>query len=295
MKTIKGYKGFDKDMKCRGFQYEVGKDYEEPKAVICESGFHFCENPFDILSYYDLCDTEFAEVEAVGKTVGHNEDSKHSTTKIKIIAKLNFAGFVKASVEFLLKTTKLSKKTAASGDSSQLAASGDYSQLAASGYSSKLAASGDSSQLAASGDSSQLAASGYYSKLAASGYHSKLAASGDYSQLAASGDHSKLAASGDSSQLAASGDYSQLAASGDSSQLAASGDYSQLELNGEKCVGANIGCNGQIKGKVNCWITLAEYDDNGEVKCVKSAQIDGKKIKADTFYMLKDKKFAEVK
>ena len=196
MKTIKGYKGFDKDMKCRGFQYEVGKDYEEPKAVICESGFHFCENPFDILSYYDLCDTEFAEVEAVGKTVGHNEDSKHSTTKIKIIAKLNFAGFVKASVEFLLKTTKLSKKTAASGDSSQ---------------------------------------------------------------------------------------------------LAASGDYSQLELNGEKCVGANIGCNGQIKGKVNCWITLAEYDDNGEVKCVKSAQIDGKKIKADTFYMLKDKKFAEVK
>ena len=277
MKTIKGYKGFDKDMKCRGFQYEVGKDYEEPKAVICESGFHFCENPFDILSYYDLCDTEFAEVEAVGKTVGHNEDSKHSTTKIKIIAKLNFAGFVKASVEFLLKTTKLSKKTAASGDSSQ---------LAASGYSSKLAASG------------------YYSKLAASGYHSKLAASGDSSQLAASGDHSKLAASGDSSQLAASGDYSQLAASGDSSQLAASGDssqlaasgdYSQLELNGEKCVGANIGCNGQIKGKVNCWITLAEYDDNGEVKCVKSAQIDGKKIKADTFYMLKDKKFAEVK
>jgi len=204
MRTIKGYKGFDKDMKCRDFQYEVGKEYEEPEAVICESGFHFCENPLDILSYYDLCDTEFAKVEATGKTVGHDEDSKHSTTKIKITAKLDFAGFVKASVDFLLKNTK-GKKTMASGNSSQLAASGD------------------------------------------------------------------------------------------SSKLAASGDYSKLELNGDKCVGANIGYNGKIKGKVGCWITLAEYGDSREIKCVKSAKIDGKKLKTDTFYMLKNEKFVEVK
>ena len=98
----------------------------------------------------------------------------------------------------------------------------------------------------------------------------------------------------DSSQLAASGDWSQLAASGDSSKLAASGDWSQLELNGLKSVGANIGVNGKIKGKKGNWIVLAEYDENLLPLCVKSAQIDGKKIKENTFYQLKNGEFVEV-
>ena len=123
---------------------------------------------------------------------------------------------------------------------------------------------------------------------------SQLAASGDFSKLAASGDCSKLAANGNYSQLAASGDYSQLAASGDGSKLAASGDFSQLELNGLKSVGANIGVNGKIKGKKGDWIVLAEYDKNIFPICVKSAQIDGEKIKEDTFYQLKNGKFVEV-
>lgn len=98
----------------------------------------------------------------------------------------------------------------------------------------------------------------------------------------------------DYSQLAASGYGCQLAASGNSSQLAASGDYSQLELNGVKSVGANIGVNGKIKGKKGDWIVLAEYDENGLPLCVKSAQIDGEKIKEDTFYQLKNGEFVEV-
>ena len=87
--------------------------------------------------------------------------------------------------------------------------------------------------------------------------------------------------------------YSKLAASGDSSKLAAGGDYSQLELNGLKSVGANIGVNGKIKGKKGNWIVLAEYDGKRLPLCVKSAQIDGKKIKEDTFYQLKNGEFVE--
>jgi hypothetical protein len=254
-KIIRGFKGFDKDLKCRGFQFKVGKEYEEPEAVICEKGFHFCENPLDVLNYYDLCDSEFAEVESSGKTDKHSGDSKIATTKMKINAKLSLDGFIKASVDFLLSVAKKSNKTAASGDYSKLAASGDSSKLAASGY------------------SSQLAASGYYSQLAASGY---------------------------SSQLAASGDYSQLAASGYSSQLAASGDFSRLEINGEYSVGAAIGRGSIIKGKKGNWITLAEWAWDNKKNyyipvCVKSAQIDGEKIKADTFYQLKNGKFVEAK
>ena len=95
------------------------------------------------------------------------------------------------------------------------------------------------------------------------------------------------------SKLAASGYSSKLAASGDSSQLAASGDSSQLELNGKNSVGANIGKNGRIKGKKGNWIVLAEYDGKGKPLCVKSAQIDGIKIKEDTFYKLENGEFVE--
>lgn len=98
----------------------------------------------------------------------------------------------------------------------------------------------------------------------------------------------------DSSQLAASGDWSQLAASGDRSKLAASGDRSKIELNGLESVGANIGVNGKIKGKKGDWIVLAEYDENMLPICVKIAQIDGEKIKEDTFYQLKNGEFVEV-
>ena len=107
-------------------------------------------------------------------------------------------------------------------------------------------------------------------------------------------DFSQLAASGNFSQLAASGDFSQLAASGNDSKLAASGDYSKLELNGFKSVGANIVVNGKIKGKKGDWIVLAEYDKNILPICVKIVQIDGEKIKEDTFYQLKNGEFVEI-
>jgi hypothetical protein len=308
---MKGYKAFNKDMTCRGFQYEEGKTYEESKAECCESGFHFCKNPLDVLNYYNLCESEFAEVEVLGEVHKGSEfnDTKAATTKIKIGAKIGLPGLIKASFEYLWEkcyTNKDENVQAASGNGSQLAASGDCSKLAASGYNSKLAASGYNSKLAASGygsklaasgDCSQLAASGYNSKLAASGYGSKLAASGYGSQLAASGYGSQLAASGYGSKLAASGNGSKLAASGDCSQLAASGYGSKLVMEGENSVGAAIGINNIIKGKLGCWITLAEYkwDDNRYIPiCVKSSQIDGIELKPDTWYKLKNGEFVEV-
>ena len=173
---MKGYKGFNKDMTCRGMQYEEGKIYkmeEEPKC--CEKGYHFCENPLDTLDYYDLCDSAFAEVEAIGDINRPKEeerqDSKIATNKIKIGAKLDLTGFIKASIDFLWEKCKIKDKKqdedvqASSGYNSKLASSGDYSQLASSGDYSQLASSGYNSQLASSGDYSQLASSGYYSNI----------------------------------------------------------------------------------------------------------------------------------
>jgi len=212
---------------------------------------------------------------------------------------------------FLARVKKDKDVQASSGYYSQLASSGDYSKLASSGYGSKLASSGNGSQLASSGDYSKLASSGYGSQLASSGYYSQLASSGDYSklassgngsqlassgygsQLASSGNGSQLASSGYGSQLASSGNGSQLASSGYYSQLASSGNGSQLALSGKQSVGANIGINGIAKGITGCWITLAEYDNDYKIKCVKSAMIDGKKLKENTWYKLKNKKFVE--
>ena len=298
---MKGYKGFEKGLVCRGKQYAENTVFKEDKAVICEKGMHFCKNPFDVLEYYPLindeCElNEFAEVKSLddAKT---DDDKKFCTTKLKIGAKLSLKGFIEACVGFVIENTKHETKNDVA--SSKLAASGESSQLAASGYSSQLAASGAYSQLAASGDSSKLAASGNYSKLAASGYSSQLAASGASSKLAASGDSSKLAASGYYSKLAASGYYSQLAASGESSQLAASGDYSKLAASGKHSVVAGIGINNIAKAVKGCWITLAEWRFNSEEDkyipvCVKTEYVDGERIKENTFYKLENCEFVEV-
>ena len=109
------------------------------------------------------------------------------------------------------------------------------------------------------------------------------------SQVATSGDYSKVATSGDSSKVATSGIYSK---------VATSGDYSQVATSGEASVGANIGIRGQIKGKIETWITLAEYElknNRYECKLVRSEKIDGKIIKEDTWYRLDNGEFTEVK
>ena len=193
--VITAFKGFDKNLQCRGYQFEIGKTHtHEGEVEACSSGFHSCENPLDVLNYYPLISDDgslnrFASVKASGTISRHDEDSKIASASLLVEVELKLPEFISAAVNWI-KAACTTEETAASGDYSQLAASGHYSQLAASGNSSQLAASGNSSQLAASGD------------------YSKLAASGNSSQLAASGDSSKLAASGNSSQLAASGDSS---------------------------------------------------------------------------------------
>ena len=149
---ITAYKGFDENFRCRGFQYEVGKTYtHEGKVRACESGFHSCENPLDVLNYYSLIDSRFAVVKACGE-ISKDGDTKIASATITIEAELKLPEFIKAAVNWIMSTCKAGDDVqSASGDSSKLAASGNYSKLAASGYFSKLAASGDSSIAVSSG------------------------------------------------------------------------------------------------------------------------------------------------
>ena len=141
---MKAYKGFKKDMTCRGFQFEEGKAYHADTAVLCHCGFHACLDPLDCLRYYDPCDSVYHEVEIDNVSEQREDDTKVVAKDIKIGSRLSIKDIVKESIDFTFSNVQKENNTdCASGDSSSQAASGHSSRQAASGYSSRQAASGD--------------------------------------------------------------------------------------------------------------------------------------------------------
>ena len=138
---MKSYKGFNKDMTCRDFQYEEGKEYEETAAEVCETGFHSCEYPLDCFRYYDPAHSVYHEVEADGEIDKADDGTKLASTKLKIGAELNIAGLVKASIEYTIKRTKKEAGAAefygassATGNYGASSATGDCGASSATGY-----------------------------------------------------------------------------------------------------------------------------------------------------------------
>jgi hypothetical protein len=141
---IKGYKGFDKDFKCREHQFQENKTFEvDHDPIICKKGFHFCEYPLDIFSYYPPSNSTFAEVEGIGKSVNHSDDSKISVSKITIGLKLSLQKLIKAAIDFTFSKIKWTKENNTSGDYSGASSSGDYSGASSSGNCSGASSSGD--------------------------------------------------------------------------------------------------------------------------------------------------------
>ena len=190
---MKAFKGFNKDMTCRDFQYKEGGEYETDRATVCESGFHACENPLDCFAYYHPAEgSVFHEVELGGDIQRGKDDTKCAATKIKIGARLTLAGMIKAGLDFVFAKVKESKTPAAtSGDRSTAATSGYRSTAATSGDRSTAATSGDHSTAATSGDLSTAATSGYRSTAATSGYRSTAEVYGKESVAVVTGLDSK--------------------------------------------------------------------------------------------------------
>ena len=264
-----GYKAYNPGLVCRGYQYKEGETYKKNGHGICCHGVtHYCANPFDVLDYYPLVNTDgkfsdFTTVEAIDDPVT-DEGKKFATSTIKIGAKLGLDGFVKACVDFLYeKTIKNMPKSKDTGDSAKIGSSGD---------SAKIGSSGDYAQIGSSGDSAK---------------------------IGSSGDSAQIGSSGDSAKIGSSGDYAKIGSSGYSAQIGSSGDSAKIDISGEDSVGAAVGIDSKIKAALGNWITLAEWEYSDEKEryvplCVKSAQIDGEKLKPDTWYMLKNGEFVEV-
>ena len=305
-KVIKSYKAFDKNMQCRNFQYEVGKEYEmDGEIKCCNRGFHACKNPLEVWNYYDMLNSRFAEVEQSGKIDEEGDSTKVCSSHIKIKAELKLADIIKVGVEWLKDITSPSKfKTDGAlndngGDSAQIGSSGDYAKIGSSGNSAQIGSSGDYAKIGSSGNSAKIGSSGNSAQIGSSGYSAKIGSSGNYAQIGSSGYSAKIGSSGDYAQIGSSGDSAQIGSSGDYAQIGSSGDYAQIDSTGEDSVIMCAGNNSIAKAKAGSWITLSEWKWNNEKSryiptCVKTEYVDGENIKADTWYRLKNGKFVEV-
>ena len=320
---MKGYKGFEPGLICRGKQYAENTVFEEEEAEICSYGMHFCETPFDVLDYYGFTNdngdfNEFAEVEAL-EEVKTDDNRKFCTKKLKIGAKLSISKFINACVDFAIEKTstciadnKISSGNSAkigssgdfaqigsSGDSAQIGSSGNFAQIGSSGDSAQIGSSGDSAKIGSSGNSAKIGSSGNSAKIGSSGDSAKIGSSGDFAQIGSSGDSAQIGSSGNFAQIGSSGDFAQIGSSGDSAQIGSSGNFAKIGSSGKDCVICCAGHNSVVKAKKGSWITLAEWEYSKEKeryipKCVKTEFVDGERIKEDTLYKLIDGEFVEV-
>lgn len=152
---MKAYKGFDKDLKCRGFQYEVGKEYEEENASLCAKGFHACENPLDTFRYYAPTNSRYCEVEIEDNGQRSSYDSKVCGKHIKIGAEIGLKGVINAGVRFVFDKCESATEENASGVSGNAAASGWSGTAVASGKYCTASADGDQCIAVAWGEESR--------------------------------------------------------------------------------------------------------------------------------------------
>ena len=155
---MKAYKGFDKNLKCMGFQYEVGKEYEENEAKLCDKGFHACEFPFDVFKYYEPATSRYCEVE-IGDVSGEREDdSKICGKKIKVEGEIGLAGIIKAGVQMIIeKSERMEKRT---GYRSPATNTGDLSAATNTGDLSAATNTGDWSAATNTGNQSAATVAG---------------------------------------------------------------------------------------------------------------------------------------
>lgn len=152
--VIKSYKGFDKDFKCKDFQYEVGKEYEiEGEIKCCKRGFHACESPMEVFDYYDMLNSRFAEVEQSGQIdkKDDNKSTKICSSRIKIKAELNLADIINIGIEWLKDITSSSKVKAYTYLNDN---GGDYAKIGSSGYYAKINSTGEYSVIMCAGKNS---------------------------------------------------------------------------------------------------------------------------------------------
>ena len=302
MDKIKGYKGFNPDLTCRDYKYEIGKEYDTDKAEQCESGFHFCEFPFDVFSYYppssEKGETRYAKVEGSGQ-IDKGKD-KISCTHLSIKTEIGLSGIINAGVKFILdkvkwetdKTTNTGDLSAATntGDRSAATNTGNCSAATNTGDRSAATNTGNRSAATNTGDQSAATNTGYRSAATNTGYQSAATNTGDQSAATNTGDQSAATNTGDQSAATNTGYQSAATNTGDQSAATNTGDQSAATVEGKDSIAIVTGKGSKAKGSLGCWIVLTERGEwNGEtnpILNVKAFKVDNLLIKENVFYTL---------
>ena len=169
--VIKSYKGFDKEFKCKDFQYEVGKEYDiDGDIKCCRYGFHACESPMEVFDHYDMLTSRFAEVEQSGKIDRGEKTTKICSSHIKIKAELKLAEILNLGIEWL---NEITSPTKVLDDIKSNNNKGNYAKIGSSGDYAKIGSSGNSAQIGSSGDYAQIGSTGHDAVIMCAGIESK--------------------------------------------------------------------------------------------------------------------------
>ena len=272
--VIKSYKGFNKDMTCRGKQYEEGKEYEEERAEACDCGMHACEYPLDCLGYYSPNKSVYHVVEQSGEISRRNDDSKIASTKMKIGAEISIAGLVKAAIEYTRERIQEDKE-----------ADENYGASSATGY---------------KGASS---ATGYKGASSATGTCGASSATGTCGASSATGDYGASSATGDYGASSATGDYGASSATGTCGASSATGYKGASEANDPESIAVAWGYHGKARGVKGAYLVLADWEgdevnywtqDRWSLKGAKMVRVDGETIKENMWYTMVNGEIVEV-
>ena len=284
-KEIISYKGFDSSLRCRGFQYEVGKDYEQEGNIkCCENGIHACEFPYDVFSYYAPGEnSRYCIVTQSGEMDKNEVDSKVASSKIHIETEIGLDGIIKAGVKFILDKVNCKDKKATN--------TGDRSAATNTGYYSAATNTGNYSAATNTGDRSAATNTGYYSATTNTGDRSAATNTGNQSAATNTGYQSAATNTGNYSAATNTGYQSAATNTGNQSVAVSTGGFSTAKVSGKGSVAVVTGRDSKAAGALGDWIVLTERYDwkwNYQIKDVKAFMVDGEKIQPNTFYKLVD-------
>ncbi|EBP3582191.1 hypothetical protein PH33_22205 [Salmonella enterica subsp. enterica] len=287
-KEIVTFKGFNKDLKCRGFQFAIGETFHhDGKVEACGSGFHACECPFDVFSYYPPAESRYAETISFGITDSEEGgDTKIASSSITIKDELTLPQFIQRGIEWIWsKIDKSLEQQIMCGNRSAATNTGNRSAATNTGDWSAATNTGDWSAATNTGDRSAATNTGDWSAATNTGYQSAATNTGNRSAATNTGDWSAATNTGDRSAATNTGDRSA---------ATNTGDRSAAEVSGSQSVAASLGIEGKARASEGGAIVLCYRDEDGELIHIRASKVGENGIMPNTWYQLdKDGEFVE--
>ena len=315
---MKVYKATDKDMKCRRFQYELGKAAEVKGNIeLYKNGLHACEMPLDVLGYYApgngsrYFEAELEDVSDDKLSLDTNRVGKRLTLSVEI----GISGLVMAQVEYVkaqcgfdnaIKKVNGEKENHATGDKGAASATGAMGAASATGWGGVASATGasgaasatgwggaasstgDKGAASATGDKGAASATGWGGVASATGLCGAASATGSRGAASATGDQGVASSTGDQGVASATGMRGAASATGARGAASATGWCGAASAIGKGCVAIATGCYGRVMGEIGNAVVCVERNDNGDITSIMSAIVDGESLKPGVWYTVKN-------